>query len=57
MQGGKRVVVIVLAVIFVVLGIMVGIGLIRGDESPADTDNSEVDSNSAGIVDWALVPA
>ena len=55
MQRSYKVVVTVLGVIFVVLGIMLGIALIRGEDSP-DTDNSEVDSNSARVVDWAYEP-
>ena len=57
MQRRHRLVLTVLGVIFVVLGIMLGIALLRGGETPADTDNSEVDSNSARVVDWAHVPA
>jgi hypothetical protein len=53
MQLRHKVVVIVLGVLFAALGIMLLIGLLlRGDSTPTDKNNSDVDSNTSHVVGW-----
>lgn len=52
MQTRHRVVLTTLAVLLVALGIMPAIALSRGDDTHTDTDNSDVNSNSASLPSW-----
>jgi hypothetical protein len=53
MQLRHKVVVIVLGVLFAALGIMLLIGLLlRGDSTPTDKNNSDVNSNTSQVVGW-----
>jgi hypothetical protein len=53
MQLRHKLVVITLGVLFAALGIMLLIGLLlRGDDTPTDKNNSDVDSNTSHVVDW-----
>ena len=57
MQFRPRFALIVLAVIFVALGIMLVVAVFMGGgDSVVDEDNSEVDSNSARVVGWTASP-
>jgi hypothetical protein len=52
MQTRHRVVLTTLAVLFVALGIMLAIALLRGDDTHTDKNNSDVNSNSASRPSW-----
>jgi hypothetical protein len=46
----------VLGVIFVVLGIMLGIAVLQGDDTTTDRNNSDVKNGSAHLVDSSYLP-
>ena len=52
MQLRHKLALIVLGAIFVVLAIMLGIAVFRGDDTTTDDNNSDVNSNSARVVNW-----
>jgi hypothetical protein len=49
MKFSPKVLAVVLVVIFVSLGIMLLIAIHLGDRTPNDENNSDVDTNSAGV--------
>jgi hypothetical protein len=53
MQFRTKLALTVLGGIFAVLAVMLSIALLRGGGTPADKDNSDVESNTARVVDIA----
>jgi hypothetical protein len=54
MKFTPKLLLVVLGVIFVVLGIMLVIAIHLGDRTPNDENNSDVDSNSTGVLELVL---